>query len=264
MSETCKKASDRTLVAPDQGCEQSLLQPQSLEVNFESKKHLSKLLKANRLVCLHVLVDDVVDVIAELKEIGRDMVLKDVLSSWFRSATNFNVIEIGFKEQEAAREGALMEFQVRLDGQYEREVSKLAKGEDLAGKLRSKLLDSLPRDFIKQYFKDDEEALKQQIHISWTRPGSIELGGTVALSLLVLIIISTGLARCSCKCCECDTLCSCVGQRVGHGGSASYDCAMSDLRQRGAEFELHPDGRTVLRVPPAQRSSWMVPGCTLM
>eukprot|EP00930_Biecheleria_cincta_P074918 TRINITY_DN62112_c0_g1_i1.p1 TRINITY_DN62112_c0_g1~~TRINITY_DN62112_c0_g1_i1.p1 ORF type:complete len:255 (-),score=51.50 TRINITY_DN62112_c0_g1_i1:142-906(-) len=243
-----------------------LLQAQQaspVEILFKSKEQLAEVLQSNLSSAVHVAVDDVVDMIAALRGVDRLAVIQGALSAWFSHATGMRVVEVESHEQRQQSEGdlgALLLFRVRLEGEYEAEMKKLAKGEELAVKLRDQLVASLPKDLVEQ----KEEKLKRMIQISWTRPGSIELGGVAALSLVVLIITAIGLSPCFCETCVCSPICSCV-KRSGRGSDASlYHCAMNDLQQRGAEFEVNPDGSATLRVPPVREPRWGCPDCTLM
>lgn len=237
--------------------------PAPCEVRFQSKDQLVEVLQSNQSGAVHVAVDDVVDMMADLRGVGRLEVIQGALTAWFSHATGMRVIEVESHEQKQQSEGdlgALLLFRIRLAGEYEAETRKLEQGEELAVKLRDQLVASLPKDLVER----KEEKLKRMIQISWTRPGSIELGGVAALSLVVLIITAIGLTRCFCEYCTCSSICSCV-KRAGRGNDSSlYYCAMNDLQQRGAEFEVNPDGSATLRVPPVRGARWVCPDCTLM
>eukprot|EP00913_Durusdinium_trenchii_P023920 g22465.t1 len=94
------------------------------------------------------------------------------------------------------------------------------------------------------------DQLKHMIQISWAQPGSIVLGGVVALSLVAVIASAIGLSKCYCDYCLCLSLCSCM--RRSSGSSDLYFCAMKELQQRGATFDVQPDGSASLHVPPSR------------
>lgn len=244
--------------------EAQLLQPAPApcEVKFTSKDQLVEVLQANQSSAVHVAVDDVVDMMADLRGVGRQEVIQGALSAWFSHATGMTAVEVeshAQKQQSEGDLGALLLFRVRLAGEYEAEIRKLEEGEDLAVKLRDQLVAVLPKSLVER----KEDKLKRMLQISWTRPGSIELGGVVTLSLVVLIITAIGLTRCFCEYCTCSAFCSCV-QRAGRGNDSLYYCALNDLQQRGAEFEVNPDGSATLKVPPVRGARWVCPDCTLM
>jgi len=177
-------------------------------------------------------------------------VLQGALSSWFSYATGFPVLEVECHEQRQQLEGdlgALLVFRVRLDALYDAEVAKLKKREELNASFRNKLVNALPEDLVNA--KGDK--LKKMVQISWIQPGSIVLGGVAALSLVVLIVSAIGMTRCTCDCCTCLTLCSCM-RRANRSDSDLYFCALSELQKRGATFDVLPDGSSRLHVPPVQ------------
>eukprot|EP00439_Symbiodinium_sp_Y106_P014736 s5322_g2.t1 len=210
---------------------------ETVEVEFESRQQISKVLRRNKCKNIVISVPDVVDMIAALNQIAK-------------LCYKARFLEVECHEQRQQLEGdlgALLVFRVRLDALYDAEVAKLKKREELNASFRNKLVNALPEDLVNA--KGDK--LKKMVQISWIQPGSIVLGGVAALSLVVLIVSAIGMTRCTCDCCTCLTLCSCM-RRANRSDSDLYFCALSELQKRGATFDVLPDGSSRLHVPPVQ------------
>lgn len=232
-----------------------------VEANIQSKDHLLQLLQHHPLESLRCKIDNVIDTIAELRSCSRTSLLEATVSSWFAEATKRTILEVECHEQKRTDEdwGGLLLFRIRLDSDYDCEVANLSQGEDLAKKYRNLLVEALPSDLVEK----KGSKLNQMIQVSWTKKGSVELGGVAALSLVTLIIIAIGLAACPCKACSCNPICTCLN-RSRHAEAAEYSCALRELRQRGAEFEVNPDGSATLKVPPIRTVRFRCPDCFLL
>lgn len=233
----------------------------STKVKFNSKQQLLDILEQHRYDAIDLSIDDVVDMIAELRGVTRNDVLRMAITAWFYHALGFGVLEAECHEQSRTDDspGGLLLFRVRLDGDHEQEVSALPPGEELTKRYRSLLIAALPSDLAAS---KDGSNLDQMISISWTKGGSIELGGVAALNLVVVIVMAIGIGMCRCDFCRCCNGCPCLC-RPGHAEAREYSCALRSLRQRGAEFQVDADGSATLRVPPCRDAKWRCPECTV-
>ena len=212
---------------------------------------------------IELAVDDVVDMISELRGVDRPAVLQSAVTAWFYHALGFGVLEAECHEQTKTDDnpGALLLFRVRLDADHDQEVKALPSDQDLTQKLKSQLVKALPADLTASKV---EASMDQMVSISWTKCGSIELGGVAALGLVTVIVMAVGIGACRCEACRCCDGCPCTS-RPGHTEGREYACALRSLRQRGAEFQVATDGSATLRVPAARDAKWMCPTeCTLL
>mmetsp|Transcript_97679 Transcript_97679/g.209607 ORF Transcript_97679/g.209607 Transcript_97679/m.209607 type:complete len:268 (-) Transcript_97679:213-1016(-) len=254
-------AGGRPLV-PMSEAARELPEAELMKVNFYSKQQLMEVLAENRHHTVDVHVDDVINMMAELRGVSRSTILQMAVTAWFYHALGFPVVEAECHQQPATDDssGGFLLFRVRLEANHALEVSGLSPGENLAKKYRDLLMSSLPGDLKARKQASFSE---QMVQISWTRPGSVELGGVAALGVVVLIVMAIGIGSCRCEFCNCRGNCPCLA-RPGSEQGHSYHCALLELRERGADFEVSPDGSASLRVPPYRDRKWRCPECAIL
>lgn len=234
-------------------------------VPFTSSQQLFADLLAHRNEIVEVHVDSAIDMIAALKGVDRSSVLRTAISTWFYHALGFRILEAECQEQPNAKADApadQLSFRVRLDANHEREVAGLLPGQALSDKYRDALVAILPEDLAKKANLPTE----QMVEIAWTAPGSVELGGAAAAGLVALMVMAAGLGMLYMDLGQdCGSSCPCVG-RSGNGRSEGqeYRCVLRELKERGAEFRLRPDGSVSLRVPPYQNATWRYQQCMVL
>jgi len=224
----------------------------AVEVEYRSRAQLYEVIQQHRFEAINFHVKDVATMVAELRGESRNQVIQKAVNWWFAQATGFDVIEVECLEQEGTDDdkGALLLFRLKLDADHEVEVRSLQKGQDLQTRYRDLLVAALPTQLVAR----KEEKLKQMVMISWTKPGSVELGGVASMSLVVLIVMTLGFAACSCELCNCSpAVCACLSRRLEGN---EYSCALRRLESRGAEFEVKADGSARLRVPAERPGKW--------
>lgn len=234
-------------------------------VPFTSSQQLFADLEAHRNQIVEVRVDSAIDMVAALKGVDRSFVLRTAISTWFYHALGFRILEAECQEQPNAKaDGSAdqLSFRVRLDANHEREVAGLLPGQALSDKYRDALVATLPEDLAKKANLTPE----QTVEIAWTAPGSVELGGAVALGLVALMVMTVGLSMLYMDLCQgCGANCPCVGRsRHGRSEGQEYRCAVRELKERGAEFRLGPDGSVSLLVPPCQTATWKCQQCMVL
>jgi len=205
---------------------------------------------------------DIVHLVAEQRGMTRQRMLETAVGAWFRHALGFRVMEVACSETVASvadNSGGFVLFRVRLEANYEKEVGELKQGEELVKKIRAALIDALPSDLADKS-RQGRTSLEQMIQISWTQGGSIELGGLCALSLVMLIVVTIGFG--TSRDCIC-AVCPCITGRW-RGTDAEYGSALRELKERGAEFEVNPDGNVLIRVPPVTSAGWKCPNCAIL
>jgi len=175
-----------------------------------------------------------------------------------------------------------LSFRIRLDANHDGEVASLLPGQVLGDKYRNALVAALPEQITNTMHSKHD----QMVEISWTAPGSIELGGVASLGLITMMVMSMtiGLGVCCFEqyrqrgktgegslqraevAASFGTSCPCVS-RWGHSNmlGSEYKNALRDLQARGAEFKLGLDGSVSLSVPPHQDSlTWTYHKCIMM
>jgi hypothetical protein len=237
----------------------------AVEVDYVSRAQLVKTLEDHRNETVDVHVNDVIDMVAGLRGVNRSSMLQTAVIAWFYHAVGFPILEVECHEQPRTEDSAsgLLLFRVKLDADYDREVKRLKEGEDLSQKFRRALVTALPGDLVA---REDGPSLDQMVQISWTKGGSIELGGVATLSLIVLIVMAIGVGGCQWSFCgkDCCPYCPCIS-RPGKSEGDEYATAIQELRDRGAEFEVSPDGAAKLRVPPVREAKWRCPSdCSIL
>lgn len=230
---------------------------------FKSKERLVAFLQDHRYENLELQIDDVINMMAELKTVSRNSILESSVTAWFQYALGFRVLEVECHEQERPSHdgdgsGGFVLFRLRLDASYEDEISRLSPGEDLKTKYRNMLIEVLPGNLA---FRSDS-TLDNMVQISWTKAGSVELGGVVASALVISIIVAIGLT----SLCRCGSFCSdgvpCL-TRPAKPENQEYYLALREFQQRGAEFEVKPDGSAFLRIPAHRSHRSSCPDCAI-
>lgn len=233
------------------------------QVHFESVLQLCTALETHRYCHLDIVVDDLMDMMAQLRSTDRLGLIHTAVIAWFHHALGFPVIEAECREQERTDDssGILLLFRLRLKGSHTEEVAKLGEGEELGVKFSEQLIKALPGDLMAK----SADTLSHLVQISWTKPGSIELGGVAALNLVLLVVIALGYGTCYCSfCCpftSCPNRCPCLSR---DRPEVHFAQALAQLQDRGAQFEVNPDGSAIVHVPPAKISKWRCPDCTTM
>lgn len=220
-----------------------------VEVEYRSHAQLLDALLGQRSEAVLVQVEDGVNMIAGLRGVDRAEILRIAVSSWFHHAVGHPVIEAECHEQAPSNDSSVgfLLFRVRLDADHQQEVQSLDPDEDLPKKYRRCLIDALPGDIAT---KADSSSLAQMVQISWTKEGSIELGGVAALSLVVLIVMTIGIGVRSCGD-WLDFFCPCVAREGRESGAL-----LRELWERGTSIEVDPDGKARLTVKPAPVPRW--------
>lgn len=236
-----------------------------VKVDYTSKDQLLSVLEEHRLETVDVQVADVIEMVAELKGVSRSAILQTAIVAWFYHALGHPVLEAECIEQDHSEDttGGFLLFRVRLDANHEAEVAQQGDEASLNHRFRESLLAALPVDIMA---RKESSSLDQMIQISWTKSGSIELGGVTAIGLVVLVVMSIGVGMCRSDFCYCEYACPCI-TRPGRAEGREYAMALRELRDRGAEFEVSPDGSAILRVPPASNraTKWKCfDGCTVL
>jgi len=237
--------------------------PKMLEADFESHQQLQKLLEDHRYEHVAVRIPDIIDMIAEMRGVTRERLLETAVIAWFYHALGYRVLEAECREQgrtDDSSTGFLL-FRVKLDADHDREVASLAPGEDLTKKFRNALVNALPGDLAGST-TTSKSSLEQMVQISWAKSGSIELGGVAALGLVMMIVMAIGVSMLSGWPCG-RGMFPCVN-RLGTSEGIEYKAALRELRDRGAEFEVNPDGSATLKVPPYRDSKWRCPDCSIL
>jgi len=239
--------------------------PSVIHISYTNKANLVSMLEAHNTSQLVVQIEDVVNMIADLRGVSRHSILQSALVAWFFHALHFPILETECHEQKGSEEnpGGFLVFRVRLDANHEQEVASLPPGvapaEGLSAKFREKLISALPGDLVA---RKSETSFDQLVKISWTKAGSIELAGIAAIGLVVLIVMAIGVGVQHWDPCLCGGLCPCL-VRGGRAEGREYANALRDLRDRGAEFEVNPDGSACLRVPPTRSGKFRCLECTV-
>lgn len=279
--------------------------PQSKQLEYKNKQQLVRELQDNRSCAVDVNIRDVVDMVADLRGVSRSAMLHTAVVAWFYHALGFPVLEVDCHEQPRTEDSAsgLLLFRVRLDANHATEVARLGEGDSLTAKFRRELVAALPGagaptgngggggagggcsggeskgigdggdngSTLSSPASASNACLEEMLHITWTKGGSIELGGVAALSLIVLIIMAMGigLRRWDSGSGPCPGMCPCIS-RPGRSEGEEYAAAIRELRARGTEIEVSPDGSAKLRVPPLQdarrnlESKWSCPECSIL
>mmetsp|Transcript_21255 Transcript_21255/g.41604 ORF Transcript_21255/g.41604 Transcript_21255/m.41604 type:complete len:201 (+) Transcript_21255:209-811(+) len=193
--------------------------------------------------------------VCDLRSVSRGEMLQAAVTAWFHRALNFNVMEVECHEQPRSGDnpGGLLLFRVRLQADHAREVGGLSPGQELTAKYRDALISALPGgDFVAV---DQGSSLEQMLQISWTKGGSIELGGVAALGLVILIVMALGVGVDY----TCRDLCGVCPCFLRSGRREEYINAVRELKERGAEFEVGPDGSAHVRVLPRKGPRYQCP-----
>lgn len=215
---------------------------------------LLEALNRHRFESLDFQVSDIIDAIAALRGLDRCAALENAMRLWFRQAFGFRILELQCREQGfSARDFGgkhIVCFTVRLDANHKLEVQDLSEGQTLLGKYRAALVAALPRDLVAG---GPLLPLEHFVEVSEVRSGSVEVQGSAHLGVMALLLLATGAGAWHCDPCSAGSscgICQCLFRLRG-GEGAEYAAALRELRSRGAEFELSPDGGARLRVPPA-------------
>jgi len=233
--------------------------PPPVKISFQSRQQLLQALYEHRYETLDVHANDIVDMVSELRGVSRGEMLQAAVIAWFHRALSFQVLEVECHEQLTSEDnpGGLLLFRVRLQADHNKEANGLPPGQELTRKVRDALIGALPGDAAPNK-EPQSSSLDQMVQISWTKSGSIELGGVAALGLVVLIVMAIGVG--SYRLCDFTNGCPCFS-RGSH--ASEYTRALRELRERGAEFTVAPDGSTTLRVPPSRDTRWRCPDCAI-
>eukprot|EP00929_Paragymnodinium_shiwhaense_P067323 TRINITY_DN33899_c0_g1_i2.p1 TRINITY_DN33899_c0_g1~~TRINITY_DN33899_c0_g1_i2.p1 ORF type:complete len:296 (-),score=39.29 TRINITY_DN33899_c0_g1_i2:114-917(-) len=222
-----------------------------VQVEYQTKTQLLQDLNDHSSETVDVHIGDVVDMVASLRSVDRTSMMQTAIAAWVYQSFGYAVLEVECHEQPRSEDSttSLLLFRARLDGDYELELSRLKEGE------------------ARQH--GDKHALEQMVHITWVKGGSIELGGVASLGLVVMIVMAIGIGMCRWDLCHSLSFLSCsccIGTRPGRAEADEYSAAIKELRERGAEFEVSPDGSAKLRVPPRASLAAPVrcPECAIM
>eukprot|EP00929_Paragymnodinium_shiwhaense_P067322 TRINITY_DN33899_c0_g1_i1.p1 TRINITY_DN33899_c0_g1~~TRINITY_DN33899_c0_g1_i1.p1 ORF type:complete len:315 (-),score=43.13 TRINITY_DN33899_c0_g1_i1:114-974(-) len=241
-----------------------------VQVEYQTKTQLLQDLNDHSSETVDVHIGDVVDMVASLRSVDRTSMMQTAIAAWVYQSFGYAVLEVECHEQPRSEDSttSLLLFRARLDGDYELELSRLKEGEQLEQKLQKGLVAALPGDLVARQH-GDKHALEQMVHITWVKGGSIELGGVASLGLVVMIVMAIGIGMCRWDLCHSLSFLSCsccIGTRPGRAEADEYSAAIKELRERGAEFEVSPDGSAKLRVPPRASLAAPVrcPECAIM
>eukprot|EP00933_Yihiella_yeosuensis_P084983 TRINITY_DN9975_c0_g1_i1.p1 TRINITY_DN9975_c0_g1~~TRINITY_DN9975_c0_g1_i1.p1 ORF type:complete len:270 (+),score=57.65 TRINITY_DN9975_c0_g1_i1:104-913(+) len=230
-----------------------------VQAEFKNKKQFAEVLQNNRYGNVDFNVEDVIDMLAELRGISRARILHEAVTTWFEYGTGCSVSEVDCHEHPCTEEledrSGLLVFRIGLKSKYEYEVAMLKEDETLKEKYSAMVKTALPKE-VQERRKDK---LDQMLQISYTKEaddGTVELGGVASISLMVLIVAATSLSACTCDACSCSQVCSCLTRQ--HHQAVPFFCTMSDLQCRGAEFQVNRFGGSsaVLKVGPVPWSKW--------
>lgn len=238
-------------------------------VTFLSIQQLSADLQQHRDRGVDIYADNAIDLVAALKGVDRGTILRTAISSWFYNALGFRILEAECQEQftnikTPQTEANQLSFRLRLDANHDGEEASLVPGQYLGDKYRNALVAALPEEIANTMHSRHDK----MVEISWTAPGSVELGGVASVGLITMMVMSMtiGLGVCcfeqyrqrdrtgedsrvrSLQRAEAvaplGSSCPCVA-RWGHSSmlGSEYQNALRDLQARGAEFKLGLDDR---------------------
>jgi len=233
-------------------------QPLIIKVVFQSRQQMLAVFEEHKSETIEMHATDIIDMVCDLRSVSRGEMLQAAVAAWFYHALNFNVTEVECHEQSGTGDnlGGLLLFRVRLQADHASEVGRLSSGQELTGKYRDALIGALPGGPFLAI--DQGSSLEQMLQISWTRGGSIELGGVAALGLVVLIVMALGVGV-DYACPNFCSACPCFLRR-----REEYLDAVRELKERGAEFCVGPDGSAQVRVLPKKGPAHhCLDGCTI-
>eukprot|EP00928_Gymnodinium_smaydae_P097108 TRINITY_DN8718_c0_g1_i3.p1 TRINITY_DN8718_c0_g1~~TRINITY_DN8718_c0_g1_i3.p1 ORF type:complete len:153 (+),score=26.37 TRINITY_DN8718_c0_g1_i3:532-990(+) len=93
---------------------------------------------------------------------------------------------------------------------------------------------------------------RRSVEIERIRPGSIYLVGSLAVGLVALLALTRCFTSCRCSfCCACQGGCPCLF-RQRSGPPCDAERSMRAFKDRGADFDVKPDGSAVLHIPASQ------------
>jgi len=260
-------------------------QPLPKSLMFLSMQQLIADLEHHRNQGVDIYADNAIDLMSALKGVDRGTLLRTAVSSWFHHALGFSILEVECQEKlntsncnAPPTAPDQLSFRLRLDANHDGEEASLAPGQSLGDKYRNALLATLPQELANAMRSRHDK----MVEISWTAPGSVEVGGIASLGLITVMVLSMIVGFSSC-CLEQyrqrDTTgqraeaaasfgasCPCVA-RWGHNSmlGLEYQNAIHDLQARGAKFKLGLDGSVTLSVPPHQESfMWTCHKCIMM
>jgi hypothetical protein len=229
----------------------------AVEIQYTTETNLAALLQDNRNSVVHVQVSDVIDMIAELRRTNRQELLKHAVIAWFYHALGFPVLEAECKEQPTEEDpgGGLVLFRARLDADYEKELAAVPKGEKFEDHLQELLVNALPG---LNASGTTAKGLNQMVKVNHVKSGTIEVGGVAAIGVIILVVMAIGLGpTCRCELCNCN-FCPCF-TRPGKKEGEEYACAIRELQERGANFEINPDCTATIRIPKGSDNKWKCP-----
>jgi hypothetical protein len=228
----------------------------TVEIQYTTETNLAALLHDNRNAVVHVQVSDVIDMIAELRRVNRQDLLKHAVIAWFYHALGFPVLEAECKEQPTEEDpgGGLVLFRARLDADYDKELAAVPKGKKFEDHLQELLVNALPGLSTKG---TTAKGLNQMVKVNHVKAGTIEIGGVAAIGVIILIVMAIGLGSCGCELCKC-SFCPCFA-RPGKKEGEEYACAIRELQERGASFEISPDCTATIRIPKGSENKWKCP-----
>jgi len=237
--------------------------PEIFKADVTSKDRLFEILHEHPLEQLELTVPSLMELMADLQGVSRQAMSEMAMSAWFNHALGFPVLEVECQEQPIVEESSagLLAFLVKLDARYDDELAQLQPGEDMAGHISKKLYGALPGDLADRQPKGEKD-FDSMLQIQWTKPGSVTLGGVASMGLITLIVTTLICGTAYHSPCQ-ERLCSCFF-RKGQAPGRAYSQAMSELRSRGAEFDVAPDGRAIIRVPGAASTTRSISNCTLL
>jgi len=267
-------------------------QPLPRSLIFLSMQQLIADLQHHRDRSVDIHADNAIDLMAALKGVNRDVILRTAVSSWFYNALGFRILEAECQEQLTTSNSKTpqttadqLSFRLRLDADHDGEEATLVPGQGLGDKYRNALVAALPEEIAnKMHSRHDK-----MVEISWTAPGSVELGGVASLGLITMMVMSmtVGLGVC---CFEnyrqrdrtgedskvrslqraevvapLGSSCPCVA-RWGRSSmlGSEYQNALHELQARGAKFKFALDGSVSLSVPPQDSLTWTCHKCVVM
>lgn len=229
-----------------------------VEIKYTPKTNLAAVLDDNRNSVLHVQVDDIITLMAEIRRVSRPELLKHAVTAWFYHALGFPVLEADCREQRTEEDpgGGLVLFRARLEANYDRELAAMPQGANFESHFQEKLVNALP-GLPSDGSGASSKGFDRMVKVNHVKPGSIELGGGAAISVMILLVMAIGLGTCRCEFCKCG-FCSCFG-RPGKKEGMEYACAVRELQERGADFEINPDGTATIRIPKSNADKWICP-----
>lgn len=218
--------------------------PPCVNVKYKSQETLLRTMDKNPKAEFKIDVDDVITMVSEFANVSRGELLRAATVAWFYYALGYPVLEADCHEQDQTDDMPyrLLVFRVKLDADYDAELADASNDRaKLTDKYRSLLTSVLPEEIRKESEASD---LDKVVKISWTKEGSVELGGFTAIGPAALVIVSMALGTIrppihgrmtwdSCCCCM---------TRPGRAEYFSLCEALPAFRERSAKVNIAIDG----------------------